>query len=417
VRVLLTNLGCKVNQAETDQLAREFSAAGHRLVDELGEADLHIVNTCTVTATAARDSRRAARRAVREGSGERVRTLLTGCYAASQPEEAAALPGVALVVHEKDQIVETVHARWGQAAVEDASALLPPARGTRALLKIEDGCDVRCSFCVIPKTRGHQRSRSLSAVLADARQMIEGGHRELLVTGVQISSWRQDRLRLADLVTALLDELPEDGVRLRVSSIAPWQFDRRLLALWSDPHLCRHVHLALQSGSGSTLARMRRPSRPDRFEALVAEIRAAVPGMAITTDVIVGFPGETEEEFGESLAVVERIGFSRVHVFPFSPRPETLGAELPESVPTEVQRRRMDRMLAVAAASEKAFWQRQVGQRTQVLWEKPRRGLGNGLTDTYLRVWSPEAAELRNALSEVEIVGCSADGLIGRLVG
>jgi threonylcarbamoyladenosine tRNA methylthiotransferase MtaB len=416
MKVLFTNLGCKVNQAESDQFAREFEAAGHTVVTDLTEADLHVVNSCTVTATAARDSRRAVRRAARSGALG-VRTVLTGCYAAATPDATERLPGLDLVVLDKERLREHVEARFG---VASRPAVPGPPRlavdgGTRALLKIEDGCDVRCTFCVIPQTRGRQRSRPLAAVLADSRALLAAGHRELVVTGVQISAWREGNRRLADLVAALLASLPADGVRLRLSSIAPWQFEPRLLALWSDPRLCRHVHLAVQSGAAATLRRMRRPSHPERFVALVDALRATVPEIAITTDFIVGFPGETEPDFRESLDFVARLGFARVHVFPFSPRPDTPAAELP-GLGAEVLRERMTRMLAVAASAEQAFQRAQVGRRARVLWERPRRGLGNGLTDTYQRVWSAEAAGLRNCLSEVEVVGCGAEGLIGRLV-
>jgi threonylcarbamoyladenosine tRNA methylthiotransferase MtaB len=419
VRVLFTNLGCKLNQAEIEELSRDFRRAGHQVVSRLEDSDLHVVNSCTVTSTAARASRKAARRASR--SSRAVSTVLTGCYAAAEPATAAAVPGVDLVVLDKERLLERVHATFpalrpspgaGSSSEPDEGA----AATTRAFLKIEDGCGVRCAFCVIPKTRGRQRSRPLDEVLRAAEARLAGGHRELVVTGVQISSWRDQGRRLADLVAALLALLPAAGARLRLSSIAPWQFDERLLERWSDRRLCRHVHLALQSGATATLRRMRRPYTTEAYARLVERVRATVPGMAVTTDVIVGFPGESEEDFRTSLATVAALGFARVHVFPFSARPGTAAAELPGQLPPSELALRMERMLAAAARAEEAFRSSCLGARAEVLWERPRGGVGNGLTDTYLRVWSLEAATLWNQLSKVELVALAPDGLSGRLV-
>jgi threonylcarbamoyladenosine tRNA methylthiotransferase MtaB len=414
VRVHFTNLGCKLNQAEIERLAREFTAAGHEVVGSLGEADLHVINSCTVTHVAARGSRKEAGRARRFGLP--ARTVLTGCYATGQPGEAARLAGVDLVVPnaEKDRLLARVHEAFPDAAPDVPVPYVPmPFGNTRALVKVEDGCNMRCAFCIIPFTRGPQRSRPVPEVVAEVRDLVRRGYREIVVTGVQISAWRWEGLRLAGLTRAIL---AETGVpRLRLTSIAPWDLDGRLLDLWSDHRLCRHLHLSLQSGATATLRRMRRPYTAEGYLDLLARVRAAIPGVAITTDVIVGFPGETDEEFEASLGTVQAAGFAKVHVFPYSPRLGTEAERMPDTVSHEVRKERMDRMLDAAARAERAFQHAHLGTRQSVLWEKPRDGMGHGLTDNYLRVLSPDGAGLWNRFSDVELTALAAGGVQGRL--
>ncbi len=396
MRVFFTNLGCKLNQAELEQLARRFVAAGHSVSPSLGEADLHVVNSCTVTHVAARDSRKVARRGRR--LNPRLRTVLTGCYVAAEPERAAALAGVDLIVsnRDKDRLVERVHEAFGHEEARRERAL--GARGgsidipyvplefgnSRALVKVEDGCNMRCAFCIIPATRGGQRSRAADEVVAEVAALAEGGFQEVVITGVQISAYRSGESRLADLVARLL---AETGVpRMRLTSIAPWQFDRRLLEHFESDRLCRHVHLSLQSGCSETLKRMRRPYSSDDFAQLAAEIRAAVPGLALTTDLIVGFPGESEREFERSLEFTERMRFARLHAFPYSPRAGTEAADMPGQVSHAVKRERMRRVLGVAERGRTEFWSSQRGERVQVLWERPKDDRWLGTTDNYIRV-------------------------------
>jgi threonylcarbamoyladenosine tRNA methylthiotransferase MtaB len=403
MKVCFSHLGCKLNQAETERLARDFLAAGHRVVDTHGEADLHVINSCTVTHVAARASRKAANR-----SGRTVRTVVTGCWA---PEAS----GVDLVVPnaEKDCLLDRVHEAFPELAPDEVPVpwVRLPFGNTRALVKVEDGCNMRCAFCIIPSTRGRQRSRPLPEIVAEVRGLIAAGYREIVVTGVQISAYRSGDDRLYELVRAILRET--EVPRLRLTSIAPWELDERLLDLWTDRRLCRHLHLSLQSGSTETLRRMRRPYTAEEYLGLVERVRQVVPGVAITTDVIAGFPGETEAEAGESLATVEAAGFAKVHAFPFSPRPGTEAADLPGQVPPEERKERMERLLAAADRAERAFRLAHLGRRETVLWEKPRDGMGQGLTDNYLRVLSPEGAALWNRFSEVDLVALEEDGVRG----
>jgi threonylcarbamoyladenosine tRNA methylthiotransferase MtaB len=418
MRVHFTNLGCKLNQAEIERLAREFTAAGHVVVTSLAEADLHVVNSCTVTHLAAHDSRKAAGRARRRGLP--ARTVLTGCHVSVDPDEASCIAGVDLVVpnREKDRLLARVHEAFPDAAPRGAASSVPcapiPFANTRALVKVEDGCNMRCSFCVIPSTRGAQRSRPVSEVVEEVRRLVRRGFREVVLTGVQISAYRWSNERLVDLVRAILAET--DVPRLRLTSIAPWDLDERLLDLWRNRRLCRHLHLSLQSGSTATLRRMRRPYTAESYLDLLDRVRTVIPGVAVTTDVIVGFPGESEEEFAESLATVEAAAFAKVHVFPYSPRPGTEAETMSGQVSPTIKKERTETMLAAAARAERGFQRAHLDKRETVLWEKPRGGMGQGLTDNYLRVLCPQGAALRNRFSQVELAEITDGGIAGRIV-
>ena len=399
--VFFTQLGCKLNQAEIEDLARRFQAAGHTIVESIEAADLHVVNSCTVTHMAARDSRKVARRGARtRRPRERpLRTVLTGCYATHSPEEAEALAGVDLVVlnEDKHRLLEIVHDTFPEDVPTLPEQGVPvsyvglPAVHTRAAVKIEDGCNMGCSFCIIPTTRGRQRSRDLRRVVAEVRGLAESGVQEVVVTGVQISSYRHGDTRLPDVVAALLDDT--DLPRIRLSSIAPWQFDERLFDLFSSPRVCRHVHLSLQSGCDATLKRMRRPYDGAVYASLVERLRLLIPGIAITTDVIVAFPGEDEAEFEQSLRFVEEMAFAKVHAFPYSSREGTRAAALTGHLDPATKKRRMAQMLEAAARSEQAFVAAQLGRELEVLWEEERIAadgaatpVWRGTTDNYVRV-------------------------------
>lgn len=403
MRVCFTHLGCKLNQAEIERLARDFLAAGHRVVGSPEEADLHVLNTCTVTHTAARTSRKAMNR-----SGRRVRTVVTGCWA---PEAEGA--DLVVLNEDKDRLLDRVHEAFPELAPEvPVPWVRLPFGNTRALVKVEDGCNMRCAFCIIPSTRGRQRSRPLTEIVAEIQALVEAGYQEIVVTGVQISAYRSGDDRLYELVRAILRET--DVPRLRLTSIAPWDLDQRLLELWSDRRLCRHLHLSLQSGCTETLRRMRRPYTAGSYLGVLDQVRFAIPGVGVTTDVIVGFPGETEAELEESLATIEAAAFAKIHAFPYSVRPGTEAADLPGQVPPEAKKVRMERLFALADRAERAFRLAHLGRRETVLWEKPRDGMGQGHTDNYLRVLAPEGAALWNRFSEVEMVGLAEDGVLGR---
>ncbi|MDX1384033.1 MAG: tRNA (N(6)-L-threonylcarbamoyladenosine(37)-C(2))-methylthiotransferase MtaB [Thermoanaerobaculia bacterium] len=410
MRVYLSNLGCKLNQAETDGFARRFQERGHAVVDSLAEADVHVVNSCTVTHHAARDSRKAARRAARRE--HRAKTVLTGCFAAASPLEARRLAGVDLVVgnDEKERLVDLVEARFGPAPGPVPVSYVPlPFGRTRALVKIEDGCNMSCAFCIIPSTRGRQRSRPVEEVLAEVRDLAAAGYREIVLTGVQISSYRDGANRLADLIETVLEGT--EDCRFRLTSIAPWDFSPRLLPLLASDRVCRHVHFSLQSGSAGVLERMRRPYTPDSFAALVAEVRERIAGIAVTTDVIVGFPGESDAEHRRSLDFVAGLDFARVHAFTFSAREGTAAASLPGQVPAERKKARMREMLAVADRAAARFRRRQAGGLGTVLWEEERGGCWRGMSDNYLRAFTYSDLDLRGRLTRVRLGAPRDDGL------
>ena len=417
MQVFFTNLGCKLNQAEVDAHARRFVAAGHDLAPCLAEADLHVVNSCTVTHLAARDSRKTARRGQRLNSD--LRTVLTGCYASSEPEEAAHLAGVDLVVtnDRKDDLLELVHEAFPESLPIglDPIPFVPLTFGrARALVKIEDGCNMRCAFCIIPSTRGRQRSRPVEEVVKDVRELHRIGYPEVVVTGVQISEYTDESRKLFDLVNALLDrtEIP----RIRLTSIAPWKFDQRLIDLWSNRRLCRHIHMSLQSGSTATLRRMRRPYTAARYAALAERLRAAIPGLALTTDVIVGFPGETDQEFAESLRFVEKLSFAKPHIFSYSQRAGTEAASLPNQVSPQEKKLRMATMRASARRSDRAFTRAHLGKTLGVVWEESRNGYWRGLTDNYIRVFANDIADLSGTLERVELKSLTPGGALARRV-
>jgi threonylcarbamoyladenosine tRNA methylthiotransferase MtaB len=416
MRVFFSNLGCKLNQAELEHLAREFRASGHTIAPSLADADLHVVNSCTVTHVAARDSRKLARRGRRLNPA--IRTVLTGCYSTASPDEANELTGVDLVVpnEQKDRLVEQVHQVFpepGRALGATDSLPVPfvplDFGNSRALVKVEDGCNMRCSFCVIPYTRGSQHSRSLDEVVREVEALGKGGFHEVVITGVQISSYRDAASGLFELVEAVLARTPV--TRFRLTSIAPWQFDHRLLDLFSTDRLCRHFHLSLQSGCARTLTRMRRPYQPQEYAGLVSAIRERLPGAAITTDLIVGFPGESDGDFDESLEFCKTMRFARVHAFPFSPRPGTEAADLPEQITHAVVRERMARALEVADAAERRFWQQNLATRAQVLWERRKGDRWYGTTDNYIRVHADSDVDLANHLGPAWLETITEEGV------
>ena len=416
MRIYVSSLGCKLNQSEMDTLAARMAQGGHQVVASPAEADLCVLNTCAVTHVAAQKSRQALRRLHRENP--QARLVATGCYAELTPTDLVDLPGVESVVgnQEKARLWETL---GGGAPIQQPLSQVPRSR-TRALVKIQDGCDNACSYCIIHIARGPQQSVSQEDILTEVRARLAAGHQEIVLTGVHIGAYGRDSGTdaggdLWDLVPRIL---AETGVpRLRLSSIEPWDLPEHAFRLWHDARLCRHLHLPLQSGSDAILRRMARRYTTAEFAALVSAARAAIPDLAVTTDVIVGFPGETEQEFAQSLAFVEASGFARTHVFPYSLRPGTPAARMSDQVPSQVKAARAKAMRDVAAGSHRAFRQRFVGRTMDVLWESCREGQPGakyrGLTGNYLRVETAAAGGLANTLTATHLTELSEQGLWG----
>lgn len=423
--VALTTLGCKVNQADSDEWVRQFGARGYEIVDFDQTADAYVVNTCTVTHVADRKSRQLLRQARRQNPAALV--VATGCYASVAPDDLARQVEVDLIVGDADKprLVDLVHERL-EGDDERPAEVLADVPGVfarhRGFVKIGDGCDKFCAFCIVPYARGRARSADPDDVVRRVRRLVETGFREVVLTAVHMGTYGQDLpvpTTLRRLVRRVLDETAVE--RLRLSSIEPEDFDPEILALWADPRLCRHFHLALDSGCDATLQRMRRRYSAEQYRALVAEIRAVVPDVAITTDVMVGFPGETREEFETSQSFVEAIGFAGIHVFPYSSRRRTTASKLPGHVDPAEKHRRTEAMLQVAATSAVAFRTSLLGQELPVLFENQRQSpagesLWEGLTDNYVRTRVASDAPLANQVLRTRLVEVDSDVVNGALV-
>lgn len=424
MKIFLDMVGCRLNQSEIEAMADSFREQGHRLVAGAREADLAIINTCAVTAEAGSDSRQKVRQAAGAGANQ---VWVTGCWATLHPQEASALPGVSRVVpnSEKDNLPTLVFGP-SNASVPELARIHQPIPGdrwrTRAAIKVQDGCDNHCTFCATRLARGSSRSVPIPDVVSRVRAAIAGGAKEVVLTGVSLSSWGEDLtppLKIADLVEAIL---AKTGVtRLRLSSLEPWNLDARFFSLWQDRRLCRHLHLPLQSGSGATLRRMARRTGPEAYRQLVETAREAIPGLAITTDVIVGFPGESEQEFEESLAFVRSMDFAGGHVFTYSENALTPSAKLPDSVPYPLRKERNARMREELDKSAARYQRRFLGLQVPVLWEKQfplddGSYLVEGHTDNYLRVSALSPVPLRGAFSSVILEEAGRNTVEGRLV-
>ena len=422
MRIYVGSLGCKLNQSEMDALAGRFATGGHQVVAAPAEADLCVLNTCAVTHVAAQKSRQALRRLHRDNP--QARLIATGCYAQLTPEDLGELPGVEIVVgnREKERLEELLGDSPAGTEATGPPSSVPRSR-TRALIKIQDGCDNACTYCIIRVARGPQRSRPPGEILDEVRTRLAAGHQEIVLTGVHIGAYGHDRQRQPDkhdlwgLVSQILAET--DIPRLRLSSIEPWDLSKQAFRLWDDPRLCRHLHLPLQSGCNATLRRMARQYTTAEFDTWVTAARSAIPDLAVTTDLIVGFPGESTAEFAESLAFVRDMSFSRVHVFPYSLRPGTLAARMPGQVPAQVKAQRARALRAVASASQRAFSQSFVGRTLDVLWESHREGddgiVWSGLTDNYLRVIARSSVNLANTLVPTRLVALTGNDLHGEV--
>lgn len=429
MRIYFETLGCRLNQAEVESLGREAARRGHEVVGAPDDADWAIINTCTVTHIAARKSRQAIRRLHRDHPGLRI--AVVGCYGDNSAAEAQGLPGVALVVPNlhKDEALDCIGALPLGAHPQRERAALPhlPCERTRAFIKVQDGCENACTYCVVTIARGPARSVRPEAVLAVAQQRRSEGANELVLSGVNIGSYGRDcgplavvrpaeGWTLARLARVILDTC--DVPRLRLSSIEPWDVTPELLDLWRDARVCRQLHLPIQSGCAATLARMGRRMAPAELAALVAQARTVTPGLALTADVMVGFPGETDDEFAASLCYIEALAPSRLHVFRYSPRPGTLAATMDRQVPPAVATARSQQMAALGRRLAQRFHAQLVGQEVEVLFESVGAGaapLWEGLTDTYVRVRAAADDDLANKLRLVRITAADSIGVTGEL--
>ncbi len=406
-------IGCKVNQYETQRLVEQLEALGWRRCVNGGTADLCIVNTCTVTEVADAKSRQALRRFRREHPGALV--VAAGCYPERDRAALEAMPEVdrALDNAQKARLPEAL------GLVEECDTRTPSgisrfAGHARAFLKVQDGCNRFCSYCIVPYVRGRSRSRPMREIVAEARRLVENSYREIVLTGVHLGDYADGERTLADLVRAL------DGIdgllRLRVSSIDPNDVTAELLdAIASGRAACPHLHVSLQSGSTSVLERMNRGYTREAYLEMVERAQATIPDLAVSTDLVVCFPGETDEEFADSLDVIETVGFSKVHVFPFSSRPGTAAAERTDVVAHAVVKDRLARVGEVAEAAARRCRARLVGRRVEILVEGETKDgrFVHGFTPNYLKTLTEKDGVVAGDLQPVRIASYDATSLLG----
>jgi len=420
MRIHFQTLGCRLNEAEIEAWTRSFRILGHGLAQEPEDADLVVVNTCAVTQEAVRKSRHLLRRAQRLSPTAKL--VVTGCYASLREEEAHSL-GVDLVVdnRHKDRLPEIatreldLHAMPARTLAPDGCGLLSRGR-QRAFVKIQDGCRHRCSYCIVTLARGEECSRPIADLVAEIDRLHHEGIGEVVLTGVHIGGYGRDLgSGLPELVGRILTETPIQ--RLRIGSVEPWDLDQPFWALFGSPRLMPHLHLPLQSGSDTVLRRMARRCRTAELEELIAGARAVVPDLNLSTDIIVGFPGESDEEWSQTLSYVERLGFGHLHIFGFSPRPGTKAADLPDRIPAAVRRARSAQLQALGRRLKRTTLERFVGRTFPVLVEA-RQPDWEGYTPNFLRVCiqAPKHASLEGRIIPVrlEALDASGEALLGR---
>jgi threonylcarbamoyladenosine tRNA methylthiotransferase MtaB len=421
-RVYLDSIGCRLNQSEIASMSRQFQQIGYQVVENPAEADLFVVNTCAVTSAAGKDSRKMIRKLHRHNQDAEI--AVTGCYAHLAASTVAALPGVAHVLDnvEKEKLVPMV---TGEAYdIEPIQRHFTPGTAglTRSFVKVQDGCENKCTFCITTVARGPGRSRPLEEILREVQMMTAGGYQEVVLTGVHLGSYGHDfgeTSGLRELVHALLNAT--DMPRIRLSSLEPWDIAEDFFQLWENPRLCRHLHLPLQSGCDRTLKRMLRNTDQANFRALVNSARAQIPGVAISTDLIVGFPGEDEDEFAESYAFTQEMDFMKIHVFPYSRREGTAAARMKNHIGKATQKDRVHQIQALSDEGAERFAARFIGDELPVLWEGIRGASEagfwhTGLTDNYIRVEMSYPQVISNTITTTHLSAQHNDVIRGELL-
>ena len=422
--VYFDTLGCRLNEAEIQSWSRGVRQAGHSVVGHSDAAEIIILNSCAVTGEAVTKSYKRSRRLRR--SNPQARIVLTGCAASLPASELRELDHVDAVIsnQEKDGLVQRILEFCE--TLPDVSPFAVSTRGThlpgertRAFVKVQDGCNNRCTFCIVTKTRGNERSRPLEALVEEINALHRDGYQEAVLTGVHLAAYgREQGHSLSALVEALLGETSMP--RIRLSSLEPWDLPSSMWSLWENPRLCPHVHVPLQSGSNRILRRMARRCTSDAYLSLITEARRSIPGLMITTDIIVGFPGEEEEDFANTMHVCEAARFSHIHIFPYSVRLGTAAASFPNHVGEQTKRTRVRWLTGLAKQLKKDLLSSCIGQRRPVLWEQAQelsdgRMVWSGLTDNYLRCRAVATcnASLANKIGWVQLEGIEDDALWG----
>lgn len=433
-KIAFYTLGCKVNQADTASMENLFLRSGHQLVSFDGEADVYIINTCVVTNTGQRKSRQTIHRAIRKNPNALI--VVTGCYPQTAAEEVKAIDGVDMIIGNQDraQIVQLVEERLAHRQTDTldavhkltaSTAFEEMAAGditdkTRAFLKIQEGCNQFCTYCIIPYARGPLRSRSLESIRTETQRLISAGFKEIVLIGIHLGCYGKEDPDGPTLYDAVKTVLDVPGVqRLRLGSLESVEVEPRLLTLMQeDARFCRHLHLPLQSGCDKTLQAMHRPYTTAKFKTLLADIKTKVPDIAITTDVIAGFPGETEADFETTCKFAESCGFSKMHIFPFSARKGTPAEKFAGAVTEAVKKERADILGRIDETMHKTFLQGMVGKTAEVLFEQPAGdGYFEGLTGNYQRVFVKSGGRnLGGEILPVKITAFDGEKLLGEII-
>ncbi|MCW3489323.1 tRNA (N(6)-L-threonylcarbamoyladenosine(37)-C(2))-methylthiotransferase MtaB [Dethiobacter alkaliphilus] len=421
-------LGCKVNQTETAALQNLFGEAGYETVPFEETADVYVINTCTVTHLSDRKSRQMIRRARRTNPDAVI--VVTGCYAQVSADDIMEIPEVDLVIgtHSRHRLPELVQeakkgrlncvAPWEEKQGFEAMPASQSGERTRAFLKVQEGCRQFCSYCIVPYARGPLHSRPPEDAAAEAERLAEQGFSEMVLSGVHLGSYGEDlpgELALSDLIRELVTI--EKIRRIRISSIEPTEITPDLIEVLLDyPKVCRHLHIPLQSGDDHVLRRMNRKYDSAEFLQLIRWLRAQIPEIAITTDVMVGFPGETDAQFEHTLEMVRKCGFSRIHVFKYSPRSGTPAAKFDEQISPQVKEERSRRLIELGEELAATFRRRFIGETVEVLFEESTEdGQITGLTEHYVRVTAEAPQAMLGQIAKVDILSDLKEGLLGKV--
>lgn len=433
-KIAFYTLGCKVNQADTASMENLFLRSGHQLVSFDGEADVYIINTCVVTNTGQRKSRQTIHRAIRKNPNALI--VVTGCYPQTAAEEVKAIAGVDMIIGNQDraQIVQLVEERLAHRQTDTldavhkltaSTAFEEMAAGditdkTRAFLKIQEGCNQFCTYCIIPYARGPLRSRSLESIRTETQRLISAGFKEIVLIGIHLGCYGKENSDGPTLYDAVKTVLDVPGVqRLRLGSLESVEVEPHLLTLMQeDARFCRHLHLPLQSGCDKILQAMHRPYTTAKFKTLLADIKTMVPDIAITTDIIVGFPGETEADFETTCKFAESCGFSKMHIFPFSARKGTPAEKFAGAATEAVKKERADILGRIDETMHKTFLQAMVGQTAEILFEQPAgEDYFEGLTGNYQRVFVKSGGRnLGGEILPVKITAFDGEKLLGEII-
>ncbi|MGR9114848.1 MAG: tRNA (N(6)-L-threonylcarbamoyladenosine(37)-C(2))-methylthiotransferase MtaB [Gammaproteobacteria bacterium] len=421
--VHLKTLGCRLNEAELETWAQAFQKQGHGITRQPENADLIIINSCAVTQDAARKSRQLIRRIHRTNPDAKL--VVSGCYATLNQEEAEQIMGVDLVVgnQDKDQLVAKTLAELNMDSMpamstEPGEVSLFSRGRQRAFVKVQDGCRYRCTFCIVTVARGEESSRPLRDVIEEINNLHRQGIHEAIITGVHLGGYGSDiDSNLSELIKAILAETTIP--RLRLGSLEPWELPEDFFELFDNPRLMPHLHLPLQSGSDSVLRRMARRCKTEEFSAIAKQLRAKIPHFNITTDIIVGFPGESEQEWQDSLNFIEQTGFGHIHIFTYSRREGTKAATLPGQMSSEIKKRRSQQLHRLARSMQQAFFEANLGCEFPVLWESQTeiaadgKQLIFGYTPNYLRVAAEidDPGKLENRMTQAKLIAARDDYL------